>query len=510
MATRSKASPIPQADAELYAAPQRGFVKTMHNALIIARREIRDSLRDWRIIVPIVTLTFVFPFIAQYVSSGFFNYLTDVGGAAPIVGERSIPFMLMVVGFFPISISLVIALETFVGEKERRSLEPLLSTPMTNSELYIGKTIAATLPPLLSSYGGMIFYLIAVLGGDVAWRPQPMLLVQIMLISTVQALVMVAGAVVVSSQATSTRAANLLASFIIVPMSLVVMAESWIMFNAPDAESPRGVAALWGIILGMAVVMVLLLRTGNSIFNREELLGRVIDSLNIRRALGRLWDGFRAMDADGTPAPTIRQWFTRAIPYTLWKVRWWILVVMIIYSAAIIGGYLYGQQIGIDSIEQARQITPGVMRNTEAALQVPPTFYFMQNLRILVGALFFSIISFGVAAPIMTLAAFAILGLLMSLFSQAGVDLTLIAAGVLPHGVVEFPVIVIAAAAAMRVGASITKIPAGMTVGQAWFDSLADSLRLFAGIVVPGLIISALLEAYLTPQVVLSVLQSMS
>ncbi len=79
MATRSKASPIPQADAELYAAPRRGFAKTMHNALIIARREIRDSLRDWRIIVPIVTLTFVFPFVAQYVSSGFFNYLTDVG-----------------------------------------------------------------------------------------------------------------------------------------------------------------------------------------------------------------------------------------------------------------------------------------------------------------------------------------------------------------------------------------------------------------------------------------------
>ena len=48
-----------------------------------------------------------------------------------------------------ISISLVIALETFVGEKERRSLEPLFSTPLTNTELYVGKTLAAMIPPFL-------------------------------------------------------------------------------------------------------------------------------------------------------------------------------------------------------------------------------------------------------------------------------------------------------------------------------------------------------------------------
>ena len=46
--------------------------------------------------------------------------------------------LLMVVGFFPISVSLVIALESFVGEKERHSLEPLLSSPLTDAELYLG------------------------------------------------------------------------------------------------------------------------------------------------------------------------------------------------------------------------------------------------------------------------------------------------------------------------------------------------------------------------------------
>ncbi len=96
-----------------------------------------------------------------------------------MIGTRTIPFLLMIVGFFPISISLVIALETFVGEKERRSLEPLLSTPLTNTELYIGKTLAAMMPPLLSSYGGMAVYLVSLVFGELAWRPPLTLVVQI-------------------------------------------------------------------------------------------------------------------------------------------------------------------------------------------------------------------------------------------------------------------------------------------------------------------------------------------
>ncbi len=147
-------------------APQPSIRRTMSNALIITRREVRDSFRDWRIIGPIVTLTFLFPYLAQFVAGRFSDFVSGYG--AEIIGERTIPFLLMIVGFFPISISLVIALETFVGEKERRSLEPLLSTPLTNTELYIGKTLAAMIPPLVSSFGGMAVYLSSLVLGDLA------------------------------------------------------------------------------------------------------------------------------------------------------------------------------------------------------------------------------------------------------------------------------------------------------------------------------------------------------
>src|SRR5690606_28706524 len=93
--------------------------------------------------------------------------------------EAFLPLMPMLVGFFPVSISLVIALETFVGEKERMSLEPLLSTPLTNTELYIGKVLAAIIPPLAAGYTGITLYVGGQVLGSSQWRPEIELIVQI-------------------------------------------------------------------------------------------------------------------------------------------------------------------------------------------------------------------------------------------------------------------------------------------------------------------------------------------
>ena len=280
--------------------------------------------------------------MAQFIAGQFSGFVAEYG--ADIVAERTIPFLLMIVGFFPISISLVIALETFVGEKERRSLEPLLSTPLTNTELYIGKTLAAMIPPLVASYGGMLVYLSSLVFGNLAWRPPTMLVVQIMALTTVQALVMVTGAVVVSSQTTSTRAANLLASFIIIPMALLIQGESAIMFLAPDAESPNGIGALWAIIVGMVVVVILLLRVGNSIFNREELLGRSIDSLNLRGTIRAIFRSIRAVDADNTPARNLWQWYRQGMPLSLGRLGLAARVTVLVFGVALVAGFVLGQQ----------------------------------------------------------------------------------------------------------------------------------------------------------------------
>ncbi len=488
-------------DTDLDIAPRKGIAQTLRNALIITRREVRDSFRDWRIIAPIVLLTFFFPFLAQNVANEFADFLRGYG--AELIGERTIPFLLMIVGFFPISISLVIALETFVGEKERRSLEPLLSTPLTNTELYIGKTLAAMIPPLTASFGGMLVYLFFLFNSPtLIWSPPIMLVVQIFLLTIVQALVMVTGAVVVSSQTTSTRAANLLASFIIIPMTLVINGESIIMFLAPDAESPNGIGALWAIAAGMVIVVVLLLRLGNSIFNREELLGRTIDNLNLPRTGKKLWHYFRAMDNKGGAATNIITWYTRAIPYSLGKMRVAMGLTIIIFIVAFAGGFVIGQlpqwRLPLDTASRF-DISEAFQSMALPAFGAE-TFMFIvwQNGRVLLATLLLSLFSFGVMTYILTPPTYFILGYLLSQFVIAGFDLTLFIAGVVPHGIIEIPVITIAAAAIFRLGAIITRPPEGKTVGQAWLETFGDTLKIGVGIVIPGLILAAIVETFVT------------
>src|SRR5512136_1943896 len=242
-------------------------------ASVLLRRELIDTLRDWRIVVPIVSLTLFFPFLMNLTAGLASDWVAKYGGAS-IIGERIIPFLLMVVGFFPLSFSLVIALEVFVGEKERKSLEPLLASPLSNGQLYFGKTLASMLPPLVASYLGMAVYLIGlkVLRN---WAPPLELLVLVVLLTTAKALVMVSGAVVISSQTTSVRAANLLASFIIIPMALLIQGESLIMFWARYD-------VLWWIVAALIVVNVLLVRMGLRIFNREEILAKEMDEINLK------------------------------------------------------------------------------------------------------------------------------------------------------------------------------------------------------------------------------------
>ena len=98
---------------------------------------------------------------------------------------------------------------------------------------------------------------------------------QLVALTTVQAVVMVAGAVIVSTQTTSVRASNLLASFIVIPSALLIQGESVVIFWGDYTT-------LWWVVFGMRIFSILLVRVGLAHFRREELLGREIDVLNFR------------------------------------------------------------------------------------------------------------------------------------------------------------------------------------------------------------------------------------
>src|SRR5512147_1239481 len=302
---------------------------------LLTRRELRDTLRDWRMVTPIVLLTLVFPVIMTLTANAAQNFVNRFGTG--LIGERLIPFLLMIVGFFPISFSLVIALEAFVGERERKSLEPLLATPLTNEQLYLGKMLASLIPALGAAYLGISVYL-AGLYFFRHYSPEPWLLIQIVSLTTVEGLVMVSGAVVVSSRATSVRAANLLASFIIIPMALLVQAESVIMFWAIYD-------VLWAIVVALIVVDVILVRMGLSMFNREELLGREIDQLSLRGTWRKLRQYWASATIDDLPQRfSLWRMYRRHIPAALKRQRSAVLAVGAALAVGLSVAWVIGSQ----------------------------------------------------------------------------------------------------------------------------------------------------------------------
>jgi uncharacterized membrane protein SpoIIM required for sporulation len=484
---------------------------SMRKAWIIARRELRDTLRDWRIVSPIILLTLLFPWLMNWTAQLVIDFVQQRG--ATIVGERLIPFLLMIVGFFPISFSLIVALETFVGEKERRSIEPLLAMPITDFELYLGKVLSATILPLLGSVLGISVYLTG-LYGSIGYTPSPELLVQIFVLNIISALVMVSGAVVVSSQTTSVRAANLLASFIIIPMALLIQAESVVMFWG-DLDT------LWIIALGLLIVMVILFRMGVKTFNREEILGREIDNLNLRR-VGRLFRHF-FIAPPGQLAPTLRGsrfksaplrlggWIARVyrhdLPFLL-RHNWMpIVVVVISLVAAAVLGWSYVAELplpeGVLTLENLPDQDFDALSNVSFLPSLTTTGILVHNVQVLLLAGLAAVISMGILPILMLMMPIAIIGFLAGQIAFLGYSpLTFVAVFVLPHGVFEIPAAIIATAFALRIGASITAPREGLTVGEGLVAAVADFAKVFLFLVVPLLLMAAFVEANLTLELV--------
>ncbi len=492
------------------AAPARAERKqrgTLGMAWIIARRELRDTIRDWRIVTPIVILTLIFPWLMNWTAQAAIDFVQQRN--ATIIGERLIPFLLMIVGFFPISFALVIALETFVGEKERRSMEPLLSMPITNLELYLGKMISATALPLLGSLLGITVYL----GGlywSIGWTPPLELFVQIFLLNIISALVMVSGAVVVSSQTTSVRAANLLASFIIVPMALLIQGESIIMFWG-------NYDTLWVIAAGLLVVTLIFIRMGVKTFNREEILGREIDELNLRR-MGQLFVHFFVQPPDGLrdqgttqgllrPLRWLGRVYRRDLPYLL-RHNWMPVAVVVVFCvAAGLLGWAYVAKYplpqGVLTLENLTQQDFESLSDLSYLPSLTTGGILFHNVQVLLLAGLAAVISLGVLAILMLMVPIGLVGFFAGQMAWLGYDaLTFLAAFILPHGIFEIPAAVIATAFALRIGASVTAPREGLTVGEGLVAAVADFVKVFFFLVVPLLLVAAFVEANLTPQIV--------
>ena len=476
-----------------------GKKRPLDKVWLIAHRELNDQFRDWRIIVPMIILTVFFPFLMTFTARQALNFVSAYGGGT-IIPARLVPFLMMVVGFFPITVSLVIALETFVGEKERGTIEPLLSSPLKDWHIYLGKLLAAASVPLITSYLGIFVFLISLKYQNIP-LPGLDLMIQTIFLTSVQALLMVSGAIVISTQATSVRAANLLSSFIVIPVAILIQGESILMFWGNNE-------ILWLAILGVTIIATLMIRVGIAHFQREALLGREIDILNFRWILGTFKHAFSGGQK------SVGAWYHFEISSTLKKLRWSIIITILI---GLIGGviaYYYLFTFQTDLVLVKGSLPPTINNlfqsklGTFGDIQISFQRIFVNNVKAIGSMFLLGLFSFGVLGTIVYLVNIGLIGAvlaLMEIFGYSAAKVSLF--GILPHGIFEIPAIILSAAAVFHIGIMLVTPNSNRSLGEVLIESLADWAKISFGLVLPLLVIAAAVETWITPNLLLSILK---
>ncbi len=460
---------------------------------MVARREFMDQFRDWRIVAPMLLLVTLFPFIADDTTRQAINFMNRFGG--DLILDNLVPFVVLVIGFFPLSFTLVVALESFVGEKERGTIEPLLSSPLEDRQMYLGKLLVGITTPLVFSYGSIGIYLLLISRRPIEF-PSFYMLALILLLTFAHAVLMVSSAIVISVQATTIRAANLLASFVVVPVAFLLQGETVLIFWGNED-------VLWYAIAAVTLLAGLLVRLGLSHFRREYLLGREIDSLNFKLIGRKFWGRFIGQ------AHSVFEWYSKEIPATFRQLK---QPLMIVIGLALVAGIVSYSWV-VSNVPFYVTLTPETKDEIRTFVsdnltdldtlgeRLPAPVLFLHNARTTVVFLLLGLVSFGTLGLTLLLGNIGLVGGVLGAANLVGFSpLLTFAAGILPHGIFELTAVFLATAAMLKVGAQLVTPQPDKSLGEAFLLSLADWSRVFVGLVLPLLAVASLIEIYVTPQ----------
>ena len=179
-------------------------------------------------------------------------------------------FLVMLV-LGPITSAMSVAASSVIGEKQARTLEPLLVTPITTLELLGGKLLGALLPALVVTVISLVLYL-AVVGAVAAHGVfgvllGPRTLGVVLLLGPLAAMVALQLAICVSSRVNDARTAQQLGIFVILPIPALLLGQ---IFGGIELT---GRVILW-IALGLFIVDIGLMWLAIRLFDRETILTR--------------------------------------------------------------------------------------------------------------------------------------------------------------------------------------------------------------------------------------------
>lgn len=222
--------------------------------------------------------TVAIPLILLGISFFQLFHLSDVRNISPeelpqVVGALFLVPLLYFL-MFPMVIPHSIAIYAIMSEKEQKSLEPLLATPLRTSELFLAKTLASVIPALVITWVAfglfvvIVQFLLPTMVLGLVWQQFGSIwLMTLLLFAPLAATFMTLASMAIATRVSDVRTAQLLSSFAMLP---VLMSAFFFVFQ----ETVKRPELLGLLSIGLLVLDVGLLVLNVKLFGREEILTR--------------------------------------------------------------------------------------------------------------------------------------------------------------------------------------------------------------------------------------------
>ena len=269
----------------------------MRKAWLVFKKDWMEIKRNWQVLAPIIIVPIIFSVVlpaiiltissspTETTSNGDFQTLigilpTDVQAQLADFGVNQIVVYIMVLYFFapffliiPVMASSVLGSDSFAGERERKTIEALLATPISDSELLIGKILVSFIPAMLITFVSFGIYTIVVdsitygMFNGMLLLPNLNFLIMIFGVTPTLALCSIGLTVIISAKVKGFREAQQISVVLLIPVLGLVFAQ----ISGLLILGPLVLTALIGIL---AVIDIVVFYLGLQIFKREEILSK--------------------------------------------------------------------------------------------------------------------------------------------------------------------------------------------------------------------------------------------
>lgn len=268
-------------------------------AKLVFKKDWREIRRNWQVILPIVIMPLMISVILPIILAVIPNITPTQGGSASgfesLIGnlpgnvqdqletmsEQQVTIYIMAVYFFapffliiPLMASSVISSDSFAGEKERKTIEALLATPISDGELFLGKILVSFIPSMIITIISFAIYTIVFdilaysLFNGMFLLPTIDWFLLIFGLTPTLALASIGLTVMISAKVKGFREAQQISVVLLIPVLALVFGQA----TGALIFGPIVISALIGLF---GIIDLAVFRMGVKLFKREEILSKL-------------------------------------------------------------------------------------------------------------------------------------------------------------------------------------------------------------------------------------------